>query len=69
MVNSRTGRSEEGFAPEKAVVIATARSRQKVRLGGVAEKKMLIYVDRSRNAYENKQMSDRMPGRESDIYV
>ena len=33
------------------------------------EKKMLKKYERSRNVYENKQISDTMPGKKSDIYV
>jgi hypothetical protein len=30
---------------------------------------MLRKYERSRNVYENKQISDKVPGKESDIYV
>jgi hypothetical protein len=33
------------------------------------EKKMLKKYERSRNVYENKQISGTMPGKISDIYV
>jgi hypothetical protein len=33
------------------------------------EKKMLKKYVRSRNVYENKQISDTMPGKKSDIFV
>jgi hypothetical protein len=36
---------------------------------GILQKKMLIKYVRSRYVYENKQISDRMPGNNSDIYV
>jgi hypothetical protein len=41
MENSRTGKNEAKFAPEKAAVVATARSRRQAELrqGGVTEKK------------------------------
>jgi hypothetical protein len=36
---------------------------------GYLEKKMLKIYERSWNVYENKQTSDNMPDRKSDIYV
>ena len=36
---------------------------------GELQKKMLEKDVRSRYVYENKQISDKMPGKNSDIYV
>jgi len=36
---------------------------------GTLQKKMLQKCVRSRYVYENKQISDKMPGKDSDIYV
>ena len=36
---------------------------------GILQKKMLKKYVRSRYVYENKQISDKMPGKKSDIYV
>ncbi len=36
---------------------------------GYSRKKMLKNHERTRNVYENKQNSDKMPGKKSDIYV
>ena len=36
---------------------------------GDAEKKMLEKYERSHYVYENKQISYKMPGKKSDIYV
>jgi len=36
---------------------------------GYLEKKMLKIYERSRNVYENKRTSDKMPNGKSDIYV
>ena len=35
----------------------------------ILQKKMLKKYDRSRYVHENKQISDTMPGKKSDIYV
>jgi hypothetical protein len=37
--------------------------------GEISAKKMLKKYVRSRYVYENKQISDKMPGKNSDIYV
>ena len=42
---------------------------KKSPIGRSSTKKMLIYVERSRYVYENKQNSDRMPEEKPDIYV
>jgi hypothetical protein len=40
------------------------------RLGrGFCKKRCYKKYVRSRNVYENKQISDKMPGKKSDIYV
>ena len=36
---------------------------------GIREKKMLEKYERSQYMYENKEISDKMPGKKSDIYV
>jgi hypothetical protein len=36
---------------------------------GILQKKMLEKYVQSRNVYENKQTSGKMPGKKSDIYV
>ena len=41
---------------------------KKSLIGCSPEKKMLIYDDRSRYVYENKQNYDKMPGEMSDIF-
>jgi len=46
-----------------------AIKKQKVTRGDCLQKKMLIYDERSRNLYENKQNHDKMPDEMSDIYV
>jgi hypothetical protein len=37
--------------------------------GMFGKKEMLKKYERSRNVYENKQISDKMPGKDSDIFV
>jgi hypothetical protein len=52
----------EGSTPEAGVTPAVAR------FPAGDEKKMLKKYVRSRNVYENKQISDTMPEKNSDIY-
>ncbi len=60
---SEGGRRQGGSTPEAGVSPAVAR------FGHWSEKKMLKKYVRSRNVYENKQISDTIPGKKSDIYV
>jgi hypothetical protein len=48
---------------------AGSRQQAELRQGGLTEKKMLIYDERSRDVYENNRKSGTMSDEKSDIYV
>jgi hypothetical protein len=61
--------SQQAFNLRPSWPFRHALNKQEVRYGDWSTKKMLIYDDRSRNVYENKQNHDKLIHKESDIYV
>jgi len=59
-------RKEFGLRPSWRLIITP--NNQKSPTGRWPTKKMLIYIERSRYVYENKQKDDKMPRKQSDIY-
>ena len=63
----RASAKDGGLQPAPAV--APHQCLREGPAGGTRRKKMLKKYERSPNVYENKQNSDKMPGKKSDIYV